>query len=299
MAVITGATNPELFPIYYERKLLQYVKQNLPVLDYGQKFSLPRNSGKKAVFTRFAPLPVVETPITNQPTPGTSANMSTEQVEAQVEEYANYYDLDEFADLTSFVPLLDRAIDNLAYNAKQSLHKITMNELASGTNVIYAGGVTSRSALDGTKPLTLTEIRKAATLLKRRDIPTFEDGKYVCFIHPDKTEQLFSNQDLITLSITKRDAIGQGYLGEISGIKIIETTAMPIIPNGNTNSPADVYQTIIVGANAYGIVDLDGNTIQTVYSNLDKLGRVKTVGWKAYFAAKRLYEPAIVRIESN
>jgi N4-gp56 family major capsid protein len=299
MAVVTATTNPELFPVYYERKLLAYVKQNLPVLDYGQKFSLPRNSGRKAEFTRIAPLPIVTTPITNQPTPTTGANISTEQVEAQIEEYANYIDLDELADITSFTPLLDKAIDRLAYNAKQSLHAVAMNELASGTNVIYAGEVTSRSALDGTKPLTLTEIRRAATLLKRADIPPFEDGKYICFIHPDKTDQLFSNQDLIMLSMTKRDAISQGYLGEIFGVKIVETTAMPIIPNGNTSSPANVYQTIIVGADAYGIVDLDGTTLQTVYTNLDKLGRVKTVGWKAYFTTKRLYEPAIVRIESN
>jgi len=299
MPTITGATNPELFPRYYERKLLQYVKQNLPALDYGQKFSLPKNSGKKADFTRFEPLPVVETPITNQPTPSTGANMTTEQVEAQIEEYANYVDLDEFANATSFVPLLDRAIDHLAYNAKQSLHKITMNELASGTNVIYAGGATSRSDLNGTKALTLTEIRKATTLLKRADIPTFSDGRYICFIHPDKTEQLFSNQDLVTLSSTKRDAIENGYLGEIFRVRIIETTAMSIVPNGNNTTPADVYQTIIVGANAYGIVDLDDNTLQTVYSNVDKMNRVKTVGWKAYFAVRRLYEPAIVRIESN
>jgi N4-gp56 family major capsid protein len=94
------------------------------------------------------------------------------------------------------------------------------------------------------------------------------------------------------LSMSRKDPIAQGYIGELAGVRFIETTAMPII-NGN------VYQTLVVGSNAYGVVDLDGNTLQTIYSNLDKLGRVKTVGWKAYFAVKRLYEPAIVRIESN
>ena len=34
MATVTGLTNPELFPVYYERKLLQFVRQNLPVLNY-------------------------------------------------------------------------------------------------------------------------------------------------------------------------------------------------------------------------------------------------------------------------
>jgi hypothetical protein len=180
----------------------------------------------------------------------------------------------------------------LAYNAKQSLHAVAMDELTAGTNVIYAGGATSRSGLIGTMKLTKAEIRQAATLLKRNDIPPFADGYYVCFIHPDKVNDLFTDQELIMLSMSRKEPIAQGYIGELAGVRFIETTAMPVL-DGN------VYQTLVVGSNAYGVVDLDGNTLQTVYSNLDKLGRVKTVGWKAYFAVKRLYEPAIVRIESN
>jgi N4-gp56 family major capsid protein len=292
MAVITGTTNPELFPQYYERKLLQYVKQNLPVLDYGQKFSMPQNSGRVAVFTRFTPLPITKTPITFQPTPTTGANLSAQQVSVSIEEYGNYIDLDDFTNITSFTPLMDVAIDRLAYNAKQSLHAVAMDELTAGTNVIYAGGASSRSGLDGSKKLTKAEIRQAATLLKRNDIPPFQDGYYVCFIHPDKVNDLFTDQELIMLSMSRKDPIAQGYIGELAGVRFIETTAMPILDGG-------IYQTLVVGSNAYGVVDLDGNTLQTVYSNLDKLGRVKTVGWKAYFAVKRLYEPAIVRIESN
>jgi N4-gp56 family major capsid protein len=299
MAVITGATNPELFPQYYERKLLAYVKQNLPILDYGQKFSMPQNSGRTAVFTRFSPLPIAKDPITFKPTPTTGANLSTQQVPVSIEEYGNYIELDEFTDITSFTPLMDVSINRLSYNAKQSLHSVAMDELTSGTNVIYAGGVSSRDKLDGTKPLTKTEIRKASTLLKKADIPPFADGYYVCFIHPDKVNDLFTDQELIMLSMAKRDPIAQGYIGEYAGVRFIETTAMPIVPNGNQDKPADVYLTLIVGSDAYGVIDLDGNTLQTVYSNLDKLGRVKTVGWKAYFATKRLYEPAIIRVESN
>jgi N4-gp56 family major capsid protein len=299
MALITATTNPELFPAFYERKLLAYVKQNLPVLDYGQKFSLPANSGRKAVFTRFVPLPVNTTPYTDQPTPNLNNSLTTLQVDVDVKEYLNYLDIGEFADKTAFTPLLDRAIDVLGYNAKETLHTIAMQELTAGTNVVYAGGVSNRSALDGTKKLTKAEIRQAATILKRNNIPTFADGKYVCFIHPDKLYELFTDQELFMLSMTKRDAIAEGYIGEMFGVKFIETTAMPIISNGNATNPADVYQTLVIGDLAFGILDLDGNTLQTVYSNLDKMGRVKTVGWKAYFAVKRLYEPAIVRIESN
>jgi len=297
MATVTGQTNPELFPIYYERKLLQYVKENLVALKFGQKFSLPKNSGRQAVFTRFQPLPPVTNPITFQPTPPTGASMSAQQVTVQIEEYGNYIDLDEFTDITSFVPLVDAATDLLAYNAQQSLDRIAMKELTSGTNVIYAGGATRRSELIN-KPLTKTEIRRAVALLQRNNIPPFPDGYYACLIHPDKLLNLFTDQELIQLSIVKREATEKGYIGEFAGVKFYTTTTLPIVSNGGT-IPQDVYITLILGQNAYGIVDIDSTTMQMVYTNVDKLGRVKTIGWKAYFAVKRLYEPAIVRIESN
>ncbi len=295
---VTGQTNPELFPLYYEKRVLEYMKENLVALRFGQRFRLPRNSGRTAVWTRFQPIPKTTTPITDQPTPSTGASMTTQQVQATIQEYGNYIDLDEFTDITSFTPLMDRATDLLSYNAQQSLDAIAMNEITSGTNVIYAGGVTQRVDLVG-KPITKTEIRKAVNLLQRNNIPPFPDGYYVCLIHPDKTLDLFTDQELIQLSFSKREAIEKGFIGEFAGVKFIVSTTLPIVPNGNATTPDDVYLTAVLGQNAYGVVDLDGTTFKMEYTNLDKLGRVKTIGWKAYFAVKRLYEPAIVRIESN
>ena len=293
---VTGITNPEMFPQYYEQKILAYVKENLVANRYGQKFRLPKNSGRAAVFIAFEPLSVNTTPITFRPTPSTGASLATRQVSVTVEEYANYIDLDDFTDITSFVPLLDAATDLLAYNAQQTLDRIAMQELCSGTNVIYAGGVAARDNLDGTRKLTKTEIKMAVIQLERANIPKFPDGYYVCIIHPDKLLDLFTDSELITLSAFKRDPLEKGYVGEFFGVKFVSTTAVPIVRN---SMGRDVYLTIVLGDSAYGVVDIYGNTLQTVYTNTDKLGRVKTVGWRAFYAVKRLYEPAIVRIESN
>ncbi len=299
MPTITGQTNPELFPAYYERKLLAYTKENLVALKFGQKFSLPKNSGRQAVFTRFEPLPKVTTPITYRPTPQEGASIATQQVTVQLEEYGNYIDLDEFTEMTSFVPLVDQAVDLLSYNAQQSLDAIAMNELTAGTNVLYAGGVTTRASLTGSQKITKTDVRKAVSILQRENIPTFPDGYYVCLIHPDKVLDLFTDQELIQMSVAKREALEKGFIGEFAGVKFYVTTTIPTFPNDPNNPTADVYPTLVLGQHAYGIVDLDGTTLQLVQTNLDKMGRVKTLGWKAYFAVKRLYEPAIVRIESN
>ncbi len=226
---VTGQTNPELFPLYYERKLLEYVRQNLLATRFGQKFSFQPNSGRTAVFTRFSPLPVSTTPLTDTPTPTTGAGMSSQQVQATIQEYGNYIDLDEFTDITSFTPLVDVATDLLSYNAQQTLDKVAMTEIASGTNVLYAGGVTSRSGLDGTKKLTKGDIRKAVNLLQRADIPTFQDGFYVCLIHPDKLLDLFTDTELIQLSLANREAVEKGYIGTFAGVKFYVSTACPVL----------------------------------------------------------------------
>lgn len=297
---VTGQTNPELFPLYYERKLLEYIKQNLLATRFGQKFSFQPNTGRTAVFTRFSPLSVTTTPLTDQSTPATGAGISSQQVQATINEYGNYIDLDEFTDITSFVPLVDVATDLLSYNAQQTLDKVAMTEIAAGTNVLYAGGVSGRSGLDGTKKLSKADIRKAVNLLQRADIPVFTDGYYVCLIHPDKLLDLFTDAELIQLSMANREAVEKGYIGQFGGVKFYISTAVPILAGAGGGTPAsDVYQTIVLGMNAYGVVDIDGKAIQMVYTNVDKLGRIKTIGWKAYFTAKRLYEPALVRIESN
>jgi N4-gp56 family major capsid protein len=299
MPTVTGATNPELFPLYYEKKLLEYVKENLVALKYGQKRSLPPHSGRQVTFTRFEPLPPKTTPITFQPTPSEGKSISTQQITATVEEYGDYIDLDEFTDMTSFVPLVDEIVDLLGYQAELSLDTIAMQELTNGTNVLYAGGVSAREELDGTKKITKADIRKAVNLLKRKRIPPFPDGYYVCFIHPDKTLDLFTEQELLTLAMANKDYLEKGEIGKFAGVKFVETTVLPVIEQTVGESTVEVYQTLVFGQNAYGVVDIDGNTIKMEMTNLDKLGRVKTLGWKAYFTCKRLYEPAIVRIESN
>lgn len=295
---VTGQTNPELFPLYYERKLLEYVKANLVATKYGQKYSFKPNQGRIAVFTKFEPLQKVTTAITDQPTPTTGASISTQQIQVQIQEYGNYIDLDEFTDITSFTPLVDVATDLLSYNAQESLDAIAMAELTAGTNILYAGGATDRTGLDGTKKLSKDDVLQAVALLRRANIPTFQDGYYVLLIHPDKLLDLFTAQELITLGSAKFETFERGVVGAFGGAKIVISTTLPIL-EGVGGGGSNVYQSILLGQNAYGVVDLDGNSVQMVYTNVDKLGRIKTIGWKAYFAVKRLYEPAIVRIESN
>ena len=70
---------------------------------------------------------------------------------------------------------------------------------------------------------------------------------------------------------------------------------------GGTDEGNSVFSTIILGADAYGVTDMEGgieNIIkQKGYGN-DPLNQRSSVGWKAFKCAKRLVEEYMIRIES-
>lgn len=63
-----------------------------------------------------------------------------------------------------------------------------------------------------------------------------------------------------------------------------------------------VYATMVLGAGAYGVTEIEGGGLQHIVKQLgfgaDPLNQRSSVGWKATKAAKRLVEENMIRIES-
>ncbi len=66
----------------------------------------------------------------------------------------------------------------------------------------------------------------------------------------------------------------------------------------------DVYSTLILGANAYGVTDIEGGGIEHIVKQLgsagtaDPLNQRATCGWKLFKTAERLVEQYMIRIET-
>lgn len=66
----------------------------------------------------------------------------------------------------------------------------------------------------------------------------------------------------------------------------------------------DVYATLVMGANAYGVTEVEGGGLQHIVKQLgsagtaDPLNQRATCGWKAIKTAERLIEQYLVRIET-
>ena len=82
-------------------------------------------------------------------------------------------------------------------------------------------------------------------------------------------------------------------------------TADVVYPGEAGSKGRDVYSSLFIGADAYGITDIDGEALRTIIKQLgsagtgDPLDQIATVGWKASLTAERLVEAYMLRVETT
>ena len=300
--------SPEM-KTYYSKYLIANAEPELVHDQFGQKHPIPRGAGKTIEFRKYDPLPKAMTPLTEGVTPnGQKMNVST--VTATVAQYGGFIELSDLLMLTAIDNNLLQATELLGSQAGRTLDTVTREVLNGGTNVQYAEGqVSARSALvggaaSGNHYLTVAAVRKAVRFLKVMNAPRI-DGKYVGIIHPDVAFDLTSDPEWkYPHQYADPKAIYEGEIGEIAGVRFVETSEAKVF-TGAGASDRDVYSTLILGANAYGVTELEGGGLQHIVKQLgsagtsDPLDQRATAGWKAAKVAERLSEPFMIRIETT
>jgi len=85
-------------------------------------------------------------------------------------------------------------------------------------------------------------------------------------------------------------------------IRFIETSEAKIWKDGTCPTGLAVFGTLVLGAHAYGVTELEGGGLEHIVKQLgygdDPLNQRASVGWKGMRAAERLVEQYMVRIES-
>lgn len=84
-----------------------------------------------------------------------------------------------------------------------------------------------------------------------------------------------------------------------SEAKVINDSTCPVVESTTYYS---VFTSLLLGANAYGVTELENGGLQHIVKQLgygeDPLNQRSSCGWKATSAAVRLCEEYMVRIES-
>lgn len=287
---------------FYSDYLIDNAKPMLVHDQFGQKHPIPKNGGKTIEFRKYSPFAKALTPITEGVTPeGHKLNVTN--LTATVAQYGDYVELSDVLLLSAIDNNLVEATKLCGNQAGETLDTVTREVLVGGTNVMYSGGASARSALAADNKLTVDDCFKAARFLKTQKAQKI-DGYYVAIIHPDVAYDLMRSDDWVKASeYAGSTQIFEGEIGRIAGIRFVETTEAKIFAKAGSGSK-DVYATLVLGANAYGVTEIEGGGLQHIVKQLgsagtaDPLNQRATVGWKAIKTAERLVEGYMIRIES-
>ena len=294
---------------YYEDTLIDEAEPNLVHDQFGDKYPIPKGKGKTIEFRKYDSLPKALTPLTEGVTPnGKKLSMTT--TTAEIAQYGDYIVTSDVLDLTAIDNNVIQSTKVLGSQAGRTLDTVTREVLAGGTNVLYApkisGGaetiVSSRKNLDTTALITPDLCFQAHAILKTMLAP-FIDGCYVGIIHPYVAYDLMRNEEWLDVhKYSTPENIYEGEIGKIANIRFVQSTEAKIWKDATCPTGLAVFSTLILGAHAYGVTEVQGGGLQHIVKQLgygdDPLNQRASVGWKATKTAKRLVEQYMLRIES-
>ncbi len=244
---------------FYDKALLEIAKTRLVHASYGQKRSIPRNSGKRVEFRRYELFtPDANALVLEEGVTPAGQSLAQSKIEAEVKQYGAYVEVSDLLDLTSFDPVLTESTELLGEQLGTVVEWITRDAMCAGTNVQYANGKTNRLALEAGDKLTVTEIRKAVRSLKKAKARMFNnvDGgavrkpHFVCICSPDATYDLQSDalwQDVSKYSDSEQ--IYSGEIGRLFGVVFVESTEAKVFAQS-------VYTTVAAHTAGSAVVTL-------------------------------------------
>ena len=307
---------------FYDTQLLENARPNLVHAQFAGRQALPRNHGKSVEWRKWNTLKDAEE-LTEGVIP-TGQKMGQTSTTGAIKQIGLYVTVSDQLELHALDNVILGATEELGASAGTSIDKRVRDAISAGSNVQYCdkigtGGahtaVTSRAGLDLTAKLTPDEVNKAVTTLKKMKAPKI-DGKYVAIIHPSVAYDLRGSDGWIEAhKYAAPTEIFKGEIGELHGVRFIETTEAKIFNNstcpvksaaGASGSPPatyySVYSTLFLGKDAYKMIDPEGGNLEMIVKSKDEIGgplnQFSTVGYKAEMAAKLLYEDRMVRVES-
>lgn len=288
---------------YYSDYLIDLAEPKLVHDQFGQKHPIPKNGGKTVEFRKYDNLPRATEPLVEGVTPdGQPLNVST--ITATVNQYGGWIQLSDVLLLTAIDNNMVQATRKLGSQAGDTLDYVTREVINGGTSVQYAEGqVTSRDQLTKDHKLTVDCIKRAARYLETQDAEKI-DGSYVGIIHPDCKYDLMKDPEWMDMNkYTTPELAWSGEIGKIAGVRFVESSRAKVFA-GEGAGGIDVYSTLIIAADAYGVTEVTGGGLQHIVKQLgsagaaDPLNQRASAGWKAIKTAVRLVEQYMVRIET-
>ena len=297
----TTTMTPEM-KTFYEKRLIDQAEPRLVHHQFADYYTLPKNGGKTIEFRKYDSLPKASTPLSEGVTPDCQAlNVTT--ITSDLHQYGGWTPLTDVLQMTAIDNNVVQATRVLASQAGRTMDSITRDVLAGGTNVLYAPKqnadgteteVKSRKELDKTCTLTPKLFFRAAAQLGAMNADPIGDS-YIAIIHPYAAYDLKTCREFIEAhKYADPETMYRGEIGKLGNIRFGETSEAKIWKDTTCPSRLAVFGTLVLGAHAYGVTELEGGGLEHIVKQLgygdDPLNQRASVGWKGMRAAERLVD---------
>lgn len=203
--------------------------------------------------------------------------------------------------------------ERLARYVVELADKIAANEIATGTNVIFAGSANTQTSEVAAGDVILSStIKKAVALLEGGNVPRFGGDTYRGILHPYVKFDVELDDDAGGWIDAQRYASPEnflsGELGKYAGVRFMSSSKAAVFA-GDGTSGIDVYSTVIFGPRFFALGDFGNNeTFVTPPGGHDDPGHQSAlITWKGWLdcqvlgegtAATNVTDPRYIRIES-
>ena len=288
---------------FYDRVLLE---RALPVLlhdKFAQTKNIPAGNGKTIEFRKFSTLGVAKTPLV-EGNPPTLKDVTITSTTATLDQYGDAVGFTDIVSVVAFDPILTETTALLGEEAGETIDELYRDIINLGTTVYWAGASTTSRVTVGTADIiTVAELRKVVRTLVTNRAKKI-GGFYHAIIHPRVAYDLQGTAEWVTANqFAQTGRQFDGSLGELYGVKFWVSDKAKIF-TGLGEGGIDVYSTLFFGANAYGTINLDGQSLKSFYKPLgsagtaDPIDQQQSMGWKVMLGAKILNDAYMLRYES-
>ena len=215
---------------YIAAQTLMRIKRDVIVYGLGKKEKLPGRFNKTFQFTRYDKLLLPKISLTEGVTPANNAEITISTVQAVMDQWGDYVNISDVADLTIKHPVMEQAIQLLSEQASETIDREVIKVLLSNTSVFYPGAITSRAALTTGSVFDTDTARKSIAALRGKGAQPYEGRLFMGLMDPYVEMDLSKDSTFQTAaSYSNILALQNGEAGRWMGVRWVTSNLLPVL----------------------------------------------------------------------
>ncbi len=294
MAITTTSVLPAPVQQTFNAKLLSVPTPNMIHNIPAEKYKMPRNGGTTMRFRRYNPLSTALVPLGNSGVTPPAQELTKVDIDATISWYGTYVEINEQVVLQNQEQVLNECALRLGVSLRQTEDELTRNMLVSTPSMINCSGGTNG---DNPTQMTQEDVATVTARLLGNNAYMFTSGiegankfgtapvrnAYFALTNTNLTTILNDMPGFINqCNYPSQQNVLDSEWGSVGNVRFLVSSIGSISPNASFNGK-DVYNTFVVGKEAYACIAQDGATAQFIYRPAQYSGALAqnvTIGYK-------------------